>query len=77
VVVMPVMKFKGLYDKDGDTVIWLTDDACRVPVKINAKIAIGSLTATLDGYSNSACERYRLQRPPPLQPVQPEQPGQQ
>ena len=70
VVVMPIMKFKGLYDKDGDTVIWLTDDECRVPVRINSKIAIGSLTATLDGYRNSACERYRLQRPPPLQPVQ-------
>jgi hypothetical protein len=70
IVVMPIMKFKGLYDKDGDTVIWLTDDECRVPVRINSKIAIGSLTATLDGYSNSACERYRLQRPPPPQPVQ-------
>lgn len=77
VVVMPIMKFKGLYDKDGDTVIWLSDDACRVPVKINSKIAIGSLTATLDGYSNSACERYRLQRPPPLQPGQPQPAGHQ
>ena len=77
VVVVPLMKFKGLYDKDGDTVIWLTDDECRVPVRINSKIAIGSLTATLDGYSNSACERYRLQRPPPPQPVQSQQPGHQ
>ncbi|MHB8791556.1 MAG: DUF3108 domain-containing protein [Desulfobulbaceae bacterium] len=68
VAVMPIMKFKGLYDKAGDTVIWLTDDECRVPVKINSKIAIGSLTATLDGYSNSACERYRLRKPEPLQP---------
>lgn len=71
VAIMPIMKFKGLYDKDGDTVIWLTDDECQVPVRINSKIAIGSLTATLDGYSNSACERYRLRRPQPLQPVQP------
>ena len=69
VVVMPIMKFKGLYDKDGDTVIWLTDDECRVPVRINSKIAIGSLTADLDGYSNPACGRYRLRRPPPPQPV--------
>lgn len=69
-VVMPIMKFKGLYDKDGDTVMWLTDDECRVPVRINSKIAIGSLTASLDAYSNSACERYRLQKPPPLQPGQ-------
>jgi len=53
--VMPVMKFKGLYDKNGDTVIWLTDDKCRVPVKINSKILIGSLTAKLVGYNNTAC----------------------
>jgi hypothetical protein len=56
--VMPIMKFKGLYDKDGDTTIWFTDDRCRVPVKINSKILIGSLTATLTGYSNSLCEKY-------------------
>jgi len=57
-VVEPVMKFKGLYDKEGDTVIWITDDACRVPVKIRSKILIGSLTAELDAYTNRACERY-------------------
>jgi len=56
--VMPVMKFKGLYDKDGDTVIWLTDDECRVPVKINSKILIGSLTAELVSYKNSACAQH-------------------
>ncbi len=53
--VIPVMKFKGLYDKNGDTVIWLTDDKCRVPVKIKSKIMIGSLTAKLVGYNNTAC----------------------
>lgn len=77
VVVMPIMKFKGLYDKDGDTVIWLTDDECRVPVRINSKIAVGSLTAELDAYHNAACGRYELQRPPPLQPVQQLPPGPQ
>ena len=56
--VMPVMKFKGLYDKDGDTVIWFTDDQCRVPVKINSKILIGSLTAELLEYRNPACTVY-------------------
>lgn len=53
--VMPVMKFKGLYDKDGATVIWLTDDKCRVPVKIKSKIMIGSLIAKLVDYNNTAC----------------------
>jgi len=55
--VMPKMDFKGLYDKDGDTVFWLTDDSCRIPVAINSKILIGSLTAELVEYSNPFCHR--------------------
>ena len=54
--VMPKMNFRGLYDKDGDTVFWLTDDDCRIPVEIKSKILIGSLTATLQEYSNPRCE---------------------
>ncbi|MCL7489115.1 MAG: DUF3108 domain-containing protein [Desulfobulbaceae bacterium] len=57
-VVMPLMKFRGLFDKDGDTTIWLSDNLCRIPVKIRSKILIGSLTAELDDYVNPACERY-------------------
>jgi hypothetical protein len=58
VEIMPVLTFKGLYDKEGDTVIWYTDDECRVPVLINSKILIGSLTAELTAYDNPACSRY-------------------
>jgi hypothetical protein len=58
VVVEPIMTFSGLYDKRGDTVIWYTDDQCRVPVKINSKILIGSLTAKLVSYRNPACPDY-------------------
>ncbi len=58
VEIMPVMTFKGLYDKRGDTVIWYTNDECRVPVMINSKIIIGSLTAELTAYDNPACRRY-------------------
>jgi hypothetical protein len=58
VEIMPVMTFKGLYDKRGDTVIWYTNDECRVPVLINSKIIIGSLTAELTAYDNPACSRY-------------------
>lgn len=56
--VMPIMTFRGLYDKQGDTVIWYSDDECRVPMLINSKIVIGSLTAELTGYENPACQRY-------------------
>ncbi len=59
VEVMPVMTFKGLYDKKGDTVIWYTDDECRIPVLIHSKIVIGSLTAKLAAYENPACTLYK------------------
>jgi hypothetical protein len=51
----PRLQFKGLYDKSGATVLWLTDDACRVPVSIQSRIVIGSLTAELVDYTNTAC----------------------
>lgn len=55
VKVMPKMSFKGLYEKDGDTVFWLTNDICRIPVEIESKILIGSLVAELVEYTNPAC----------------------
>jgi hypothetical protein len=58
--VMPKMNFKGLYDKNGNTVFWLTDDACRIPVEIRSKILIGSLVAELEEYSNPACQAVPL-----------------
>jgi len=62
--VQPKMEFKGLYEKSGDTILWLTDDRCRVPVEIHSKIVVGSLVAELVGYSNSACPEL-VQRPAP------------
>ena len=62
--VQPRMHFKGLYDKDGDTVLWITDDQCRVPVEIRSRIVVGSLVATLVEYENPACPELR-QRPAP------------
>jgi len=48
--VKPHLTFKGLYQKVGDPLVWLTDDPSRIPVKIKAKIVIGSLTANLIAY---------------------------
>ena len=52
--VQPHLKFKGLYEKIGDPLVWLTDDVWRIPTKIKAKIVIGSLTAELVGYTGPA-----------------------
>ena len=62
--VQPKMAFKGLYEKSGDTILWLTDDRCRVPVEIHAKIVVGSLVAELVDYANPACPELK-QRPAP------------
>ena len=60
--VQPKMEFKGLYEKSGNTILWLTDDRCRVPVEIHSKIVVGSLVAELVAYSNPACTEL-VQRP--------------
>ena len=57
--VQPKMHFKGMYDKDGDTVLWITDDQCRVPVEIRSRIVVGSLVAVLTNYENPACPELR------------------
>ena len=62
--VQPRMHFKGLYDKDGDTILWLTDDKCRVPVEINSRIVIGSLVAELVDYANPACTELKKRSTP-------------
>ncbi len=62
--VQPKMEFKGLYEKSGNTILWLSDDRCRVPVEIHSKIVVGSLVAELVEYSNSACPEL-AQRPAP------------
>ena len=49
--VRPQLPFKGLYQKTDSPVIWLSDDTARIPLKIKAKIVIGSLTAQLVEYT--------------------------
>ncbi|HIJ78844.1 MAG TPA: DUF3108 domain-containing protein [Deltaproteobacteria bacterium] len=50
IMVRPRLNFKGLYDKMGDPLVWFTEDDFRIPVKIKAKIVIGSLTTSLVDY---------------------------
>lgn len=49
IVVKPLMKSEGIFEKKGDMYIWLTDDKRRVPVKMKTKVPVGSITATLVG----------------------------
>jgi hypothetical protein len=49
IVVKPLLKSEGIFEKKGDMYIWLTDDKRRVPVKMKTKVRVGSITATLVG----------------------------
>jgi hypothetical protein len=46
-VVRPLQQTAGIFRRTGDVLIWLTDDAYKVPVKIVTSIALGKVTAEL------------------------------
>jgi hypothetical protein len=56
IILEPEIKEGGLFKSEGNVVIWLTNDACRIPVKVKTKIIIGSIDAELTGYSGLANE---------------------
>jgi len=49
IVVKPLMKSEGIFYRKGEIFIWLTDDARHIPVKMQTKVKIGSITASLVG----------------------------
>jgi len=46
-VVRPVMKFQEILRQKGEVLIWLTDNARRIPVRMQTEIKVGSIVATL------------------------------
>jgi uncharacterized protein DUF3108 len=49
ILINPLVKNEGMFERKGAIYIWLTDDERRIPVKMKTKVAIGSITATLVG----------------------------
>ncbi len=47
ILVKPLLKFEGIFQRKGEMLIWLTDDAARIPVKMTSKVVIGSFVTTL------------------------------
>jgi hypothetical protein len=45
--VKPLLRTGGIFRREGDLLIWLSDDAQRVPVQMQARITIGSVSARL------------------------------
>ena len=46
-VVKPLQKSAGIFRRTGDILIWMTDDAYKVPVKIVSSVALGTVTVEL------------------------------
>lgn len=58
VVVEPILKSEGIFKSKGRILVWLTDDARRLPVKVTSKVPIGSISVALTDY------RLAFQRKP-------------
>jgi hypothetical protein len=56
IILEPEIREGGLFKSEGNVVIWLSNDACRIPVKVKTNIIIGSIDAELTGYSGLANE---------------------
>jgi hypothetical protein len=51
VIVEPIVEAGGLFKSEGVIYVWLTDDDKKIPVKVESKILIGSISAELVEYS--------------------------
>ena len=49
ILVQPMVKSEGVFEGKGGALIWLTDDPRRIPVKVETKVRVGSVTAVLTG----------------------------
>jgi hypothetical protein len=45
--VKPLLHTAGLFRREGDVFVWLTDDMRRIPVQMQSRITIGAITARL------------------------------
>jgi hypothetical protein len=43
----PLLQAAGIFQRQGELFLWLTDDARRIPVQMQSTIAIGALQARL------------------------------
>jgi len=50
VVIEPILKAGGIFKNNGRLVIWVTDDARRMPVLMKSKVLIGSISVVLQDY---------------------------
>lgn len=53
-IIEPIIVKGGLFKNAGRILVWITEDSLKVPVKVKAQVAIGSVSAELVSYSGLA-----------------------
>lgn len=48
----PYVQSGRVFEKKKGLTVWVSDDKNKIPLKVKAKLAVGSLTASIDGYEN-------------------------
>ena len=56
IILEPLVQEGGLFKSEGTIVVWLTNDALKIPVKVKTKVLVGSIDAELSSYSGLAGE---------------------
>ncbi len=54
ILVKPKLKTAGIFTNKGEMLLWMTDDARHIPLKMKAKIKFGSIYAHLTSYTKDA-----------------------
>ncbi len=50
IMIEPLVQEGGLFKSEGNIIIWLSNDANKIPVKVKTKVIIGSIDAELKSY---------------------------
>ncbi|NWF87886.1 MAG: DUF3108 domain-containing protein [Ignavibacteriaceae bacterium] len=54
IIVEPLVQEGGLFKSEGSILVWMTDDALKMPVKVKTKVIIGAIDGELTAYEGLA-----------------------
>lgn len=54
IVIEPLVQEGGLFKSEGSILVWMTNDALKIPVKVKTKVIIGAIDGELTGYEGLA-----------------------
>jgi hypothetical protein len=69
IVIQPEMKYQGILKKSGDSFLWLTDDDRKLPLRLEAKVKIGTVVASLKKVELGTAPQLQPEPSPSVLPV--------